>query len=578
MGLVRSLVLCAACLACVDGTLGSTSAPRHAQSENTPSRPPVVLTADIRSVLSTGTPGWRDPQAESERVALEAVYRTLAYAPLWLDTSGRPTMDAEEAIALLRGADTDGLQPSDYRVDELGVELTAARATLATAGATGSSETRARLATLDVNLTRAVTLYLRHLHTGRVTPAALGFRVAPRPDEHDFAALVADAVMGHRLRSLADSLVPPLALYRNLRARLADYRLLAADTSMAAPPTTERSVHPGEPYPGVAALHRLLVAVGDVRGDTPVPEGQVYQGALVDGVARFQRRHGLTPDGVLGRATQQALGVPLRTRVQQMEWSLERLRWLPHIGPGPLVAVNIPMFRLWAWDSVVDNPVPQFDMGVIVGRAVETQTPVFIEQMREVIFRPYWNVPLSIVRQEIASAVARTPDYLERQNMEIVAGPGDASPTVVASSEALARLTRGEWRVRQRPGPGNALGLVKFNFPNDESVYMHGTPAQELFARARRDFSHGCIRLEDPVRLAEWVLKDQAGQEPWTRDRVTEAMRGPRATTRSVALARPVQVVLFYLTAAVMPADGAVWFAEDIYRHDQRLARALASR
>src|SRR6185436_16464975 len=224
-----------------------------------------------------------------------------------------------------------------------------------------------------------------------------------------------------------------------------------------------------------------------------------------------------------------------------------------------------------AWDAVPTSEMPSLAMDVIVGRALRTQTPVFIEQMHEVIFRPYWNVPPSIARHEIFPILERDPDYLRRQNMEIVRGPGDDARVVAATAENLARLRQGALRVRQRPGPGNALGLVKFVFPNEENVYMHGTPAQELFSRSRRDFSHGCVRVEDPVALAEWVLNDRP---EWTRDGILAAMNGTQPV--HVTLARPIHVILFYTTAAVMPEDGTIHFVEDIYRHDERLARALA--
>jgi murein L,D-transpeptidase YcbB/YkuD len=207
-----------------------------------------------------------------------------------------------------------------------------------------------------------------------------------------------------------------------------------------------------------------------------------------------------------------------------------------------------------------------------VGRALRTQTPVFVEEMRHVVFRPYWNVPPSILRNEILPVLARDAGYLKRQNMEIVSGAGDDADVLAVTPENIARLRQGTARLRQRPGPDNALGLVKFVFPNDENVYMHGTPAQQLFARSRRDFSHGCVRLEDPVALAQWVLSDQP---EWTRERILAAMAGP--APRQVNLSRPLRVILFYTTAAVMPDDGTVRFAEDIYGHDAKLARALGA-
>ena len=192
--------------------------------------------------------------------------------------------------------------------------------------------------------------------------------------------------------------------------------------------------------------------------------------------------------------------MPLSWRVRQIELALERLRWLPHLGEQRFLAVNIPMFRLWAWEEMSATGVPSFGTGVIVGRALNTQTPIFVEEMRDVIFRPYWNVPRSILRHEILPAIARDPDYLQRHDMEIVSGESDGAWIVAVTADTIARLRGGRLRVRQRPGPKNALGLVKFVFPNDANVYLHGTPAPELFSRARRDFSHGCVGSKTRLR------------------------------------------------------------------------------
>ena len=229
------------------------------------------------------------------------------------------------------------------------------------------------------------------------------------------------------------------------------------------------------------------------------------------------------------------------------------------------------MFQLWVWDTIPPNGAPSFGMDIIVGRALNRQTPVFVEEMQYVIFRPYWNVP-AVDRswRNRPGTSARDPDYLRRQDMEIVSGPGDDARPVPLSAESLAELERGRLRVRQRPGPKNSLGLVKFVFPNDANVYLHGTPAPQLFRQTRRDFSHGCVRVADPVALAEWAL---TGQDEWTRDRIVAAMNADRPM--QVNLTRPIQVILFYVTAAVMPEDGAIRFAEDIYGHDAKLDRAL---
>jgi murein L,D-transpeptidase YcbB/YkuD len=505
-------------------------------------------------------PRWS--RGEGDRLA--ALYDSDS-RPLWVDALGRPRAVAREAVALLASAAADGLDPEDY-----GAGACARQA----AGLEGNPPSPApEVAAFEVALSAGVLRYLQELHEGRVDPRAIGFKMTIPADHHDFAALLRAAVAGGRLAATVEELTPPVAIYGGLRKALARYRELARDPGLGGLEPTGTTVHPGEPYARAAELRRLLVAVGDLAADSAEPlEPATYGGALVEGVRRFQRRHGLEPDGVLGKATQAALEVPLASRVRQLELALERLRWLPHLSAGRFLTVNIPAFRLLAWGPAPRPEAPSLTMAVIVGRALDRETPVFVEQMTEVIFRPYWNVPLSIARGEILPALARDPSYLRRHDMEIVAGPGDDARPVNATAANAALVRQGKLRIRQRPGPANSLGLVKFVFPNDSNVYLHGTPAPQLFARARRDFSHGCVRVEDPVALAEWALADEEG---WTRERILEAMDGERS--RHVELRRPIQVLLFYVTAVVSSEDGAVRFVADVYGHDARLDRALDS-
>jgi len=315
-----------------------------------------------------------------------------------------------------------------------------------------------------------------------------------------------------------------------------------------------------------------LALEGDLaEADVRVASADHYDEVLAAGVRRFQERHGFAADGIVGSRTLAALRAPLATRVRQLELALERLRWLPDLGYRRTIVVNIPMFQLWAWDERPLGSLPPIAMDIIVGRARRTRTPVFVESMQEVIFRPYWNVPRSILRNELLPAMRADPAYLSTHHFEVVSGEGNDARPVEVDADALERGT-GRLRLRQRPGVANALGPVKFLFPNVEGVYMHGTPTPGLFKRDRRDFSHGCIRVADPAALAVWVLGRTPG---WTATRVAEAMAsGP--LSQSVTLAERIDVVLYYMTAYVRPEDGAVRFAEDIYGHDAVLERALA--
>lgn len=502
-------------------------------------------------------------RAVDGRAELTELYRPLAFEPLWIDATGALNQSAHDALRLLDYAADEGLDPADYDVAGLRSLVDALRDQPASFDA---------IAAADVALTNGVLCYLHDLHMGRVDPRAIGFQLNVPKDGHDFATLLREAVAKGQIVQTARAWTPRDPQYPALAVALQRYRALLPHES-SAPPPPPTSVHPGERYGALPALHARLLLLGDLDPQTPIPDGDVYRGAIVDGVKHFQLRHGLDPDGVLGKQTMAQLAVPLAWRVRQLELAMERLRWLPHQGDERLVLVNTATFRLSAWDTIPPAGAPSFTTGVIVGRATTAQTPIFAARLTEIIFRPYWNVPTSIVRKEILPTLARQPGYLERERMELVAGQSDTSPVVAATPENLARLRGGTVRLRQRPGADNALGRIKFSFPNENDVYMHATPAQVLFARSRRDFSHGCVRVEDPVGLAEWVLKAQPG---WDRERITAAMD---ATTSSrVAVRVPLRVVLFYSTAAVLLDSGDVAFADDIYHHDVWLDRALQAR
>jgi L,D-transpeptidase YcbB len=498
-----------------------------------------------------------------EHRELGELYGGGADGPLWLDAWGRPGRDAREAMALMSAAANDGLDPGDYNV--LGI------AALSALVSDPSGATASTIARFDASLSVSTLRYLSDLHLGRVDPRAMRFRV-PNREPHDFVGPLRAALAQHRIPALAEEFTPSIPLYRQLRDALARYRTLAADPLLQSLTLPAVTVRPGEPCTSAGGLARRLEALGDLPADDPPAPGAVYDGSLVEGVRRFQRRHGLEPDGVLGKATRAALNVPIAWRARQIELALERLRWVPDIGEERFLAVNIPMFRVWGIQPAATRSTLSFSTEVIVGRALNTQTPVLVEEMEHVIFRPYWNVPASIVRQEIMPAARRDANYLQRHNMEIVDGQSDNARVVPATPANLERARQGGMRIRQRPGANNSLGLVKFVFPNDANVYMHGTPAQALFSRPRRDFSHGCIRVADPVGLAEWVLSDHP---EWTREQIISAMNGHQP--RRVDLRRPIRVVLFYITAVVTLEDG-VHFVADIYGHDARLDAYLTRR
>jgi murein L,D-transpeptidase YcbB/YkuD len=294
----------------------------------------------------------------------------------------------------------------------------------------------------------------------------------------------------------------------------------------------------------------------------------LYSGPLVDAVKHFQERHGLAPDGRLGQETLKQLNKPLSTRVEQLRLTLERWRWVPYELPNPPVVVNIPEFRLRAYNS--DGKIG-FTTNVIVGKAYRTQTPVFEEDMKFVVFRPYWNVPPSIRRSEIVPAVKKNRSYVANKGYEVTTPEGTVVTSGVITDDVLGQLSAGKLLVRQKPGPSNALGLVKLMFPNEYNVYLHSTPAQALFSRSRRDFSHGCIRVEQAAELAAWVLRDKP---EWPLERVRAAMQSGKDNVQ-INLSRPVPVLILYGTA-VVDEENQVHFFDDIYGHDSALEKVLA--
>jgi L,D-transpeptidase YcbB len=272
------------------------------------------------------------------------------------------------------------------------------------------------------------------------------------------------------------------------------------------------------------------------------------------------------PGGVVGRATLTQLQVPPAVRSRQIELALERLRWTPLMQGPRMVVINVPEFVLRAYEVQDGRIRVRHEMKVIVGKTPDTRTPLFDEDMRFIEFSPYWNVPASIARNELVPRLRRDPGYYTREGFEFVAGDGSVDTTLSAVN--LNAVLVGQQRIRQRPGPHNALGTIKFVFPNRAHIFLHDTPGKPLFERSRRDFSHGCIRVEQPLALATFVMR---GMPAWTEERIRDAMAAGQSST--VALAEPVPVLIAYGTALVK--DGRVHFFDDLYGYDRLLDDAL---
>jgi len=482
---------------------------------------------------------------------------------LWWVKGTEPTAQARQVIALLLKADQKGLSAEDYDGSRWNDRL--AKLKPAT-----RQPTEADAVKFDLALTVCAMRYISDLHIGKVNPKHFGFALDDESKRYDLAEFLKDHVVGAGdVAGVLAQVEPPYPGYRRTIQALHTYVEFAKKDDGEQLPAVKKAIMPGDTYPGVPRLTRLLRLLGDLRADANVPaDKSIFSGALVDAVKNFQRRLGRDPNGRLDAQTLADLNVPLSRRVRQMQLTLERWRWLPDAYQKTLIVANIPEFRLRAYDKDFRIGVA---MKIVVGKAYgHHNTPVFSDTMQYVVFHPYWEVPPSITRAEMVPHVVRDPDYLAKEGFEVVDSKRNVVSTGTITPEVLGQIHAGKLFVRQKPGPKDALGLVKFVFPNSYNVYMHDTPRTEFFAKPRRDFSHGCIRLEKPAELAAWVLRDNPG---WTPERIRAAMNS--STTQKVNLAHPIPVFIVYATVIVME-DGLVHFYDDIYGHDATLDKVLA--
>jgi murein L,D-transpeptidase YcbB/YkuD len=491
----------------------------------------------------------------------EEFYASFGNSLAWIQL-GEPTPQALQVIGVLESAEEKGLHPEDYDGSLWKARLDALRAP--------NRPSEADLVQFDVALTLAAMRFLSDVCVGRINPKAAHFALGVEDKSLDLPAFLNDRVVNaSNPRSAMESAEPQFPEYRRTLDALHVYLKLAREDRGETLPVPSRAIRPGQSYAGARSLATLLKRLGDLSSVKTESQNR-YKGDVVEAVKHFQGRHGLEPDGVLDARTFAQLNTPLQRRVEQLELTLERLRWLPSSSSYPPIVVNIPEFRLYI---VNDEHHIVSSMNVVVGRAYHHETPLFEGEIQSVIFRPAWNVPIEIVRRELLPQIDKDPGYLEENAYEIVDPDGHSVILDEATAEVVKDdLRAGRLLLRQRPGPENSLGLVKFEFPNPFDVYLHDTPAHELFSKSRRDFSHGCVRVEEPSALAEWVLRDNP---EWTPERIRSAMDGNE--TLRVTPAHPTPVWILYATAVVLE-DGQVHFFDDVYGHDAELERALAER
>jgi len=536
---------------------GPLSNPAAAHQPETVAQGSSQSAVQIREIIASGNlPDLRWPDFSDYKSHLNAFYEPYGYSFAWV-RQGQPSTQAGAMIEVLKQADSKGLNSEDYDASRWTDRLRKL-----------SDPTAA--AQFDAALTVCVMRYISDLRIGRVNPRHLSFGINLERKKYGLPQFVrARIAEASNIQAALDEVEAHFAGYKRTLAGLQLYRKLSQEDDGEKLPDVTKNITPGQEYAGIPRLTRLLRLLGDLPSSAETKPGNIYQEPLVKSVKHFQHRHGLAADGLLTTQTVKQLNVPLRDRVEQLRLTLERWRWVRREFPQPPVVVNIPEFRLRAFD---DSGKPTLTTNVVVGKAYRHETPVFEDEMQYVVFRPYWNVPPGIQRSEIVPALQRDPNYLSENNYEITEPNGSVLDSSAISEEVLRQLRAGKLAIRQKPGSDNALGLVKLIFPNVHGVYLHSTPAQQLFSRSRRDFSHGCIRVEKAAELAAWALADN--KQDWSLEKVLQAMNGTKDNVQ-VNLSRPIPVLILYGTA-VADENMVIHFFDDIYGHDAELQKVLA--
>ena len=493
----------------------------------------------IAAVLVNRPETVRVGEQSADAAVLRDFYGERGFAPLWI-VDGRPNGRAEALARAVAAAPRDGLVAEDYPLPTL---------------AGDAPEEHARY---DLAMSAVLVRWAMDLNDGRVTPKQADPEHYIFHRDLDPAGVLESLALADDPARYLSSLAPPSSLYRGLRRALLAYAKLAAEGGWEPLPDGE-TLKRGMTGPRVGALREHLRSTGDLT--IPSREPEVFDQGLAFAVEAFQRRHGLLVDGIVGPETLAALNVPVEERIRQIVLNMERARWLPpHLGDKH-VFVNMAGFEL----DVVEYGAIDMTMRVIVGKTYR-QTPVFSGQISYLEFNPYWTVPYSIATKDILPKAKRDPTYLVNQGIRVFNGGSEVS----ALSVDWTALDRGNfpYTLRQDPGQQNALGRVKFMFPNRFAVYLHDTPSRSLFSRTVRTLSSGCIRVEKPLELAADLL-DEDG---WSMERIRATIDSGRRTVARLPV--PVPVHLTYVTAWA-GEGGSINFRKDVYGRDKRLARAL---
>ena len=504
--------------------------------------------AEVRDAISVEAELLRDSGKLSfngVRIAAAGLvvdlYETLAFAPQW-EVPGQ----AEELLEVIHSVDYEGLRPVDYHLDRIATTQQSLDA-----GQELSSRGRAAY---DMMLTDSLMRLVYHLRYGKANPDT----PAGAPG---LALAVQQLLDAESLSAAIAALAPRSAHYQRLRSQLLRYRILAESGGWPLIPDGP-TIRPGDADSRLATVAQRLVVSGDLDEADAVLARAAYSEALQEAVRRFQHRHGLEADALIGAATLRALNVPVERRIDQIRVNLDRARWVAAGDSDDVLLVNIPGFRA----DIIRDGKTVWTTKVVVGER-ETQTPEFRSDLRHVVFNPTWTVPYSIATEELLPKIKQDRHYLDRGGYEVLDPAGERiDPASIDWSKIVEENFR--FTLVQRPGPANQLGEIKFIFPNEYSICMHDTPAKELFKKAKRAFSHGCVRVDKPLAFAERVLD----KEGWTREQIDAGVQSRK--TQTVALSEPLPVFVVYWTTTVDDL-GTIHFYEDIYARDAGVLDAI---
>ena len=485
-------------------------------------------------------------------------YRQRNFQPAWISNSGLQNT-GEDLLSAIHDADLEGLNPKDYHVQLLDSMLHKFGMDLKTKVPVKIEY----LMNLEILLSDAFLLFGNHLLSGRVNPETIDLEWLTVRPEADLIEILNEALSTGHIRQTLMSLLPDIPCYAQLRREMELYKSIAQQGGWPIVPPGE-SIIKGEQGLRVAALSARLIASGDLN-ERSLAARSTFDDTLELAVKKFQNRHGLRPDGEVGRSTIEALNIPALEYFRRIAVNMERWRWLNRNLGNQYIMVNIAAFTL----DVIENNKIVLSIPVVVGKDYR-QTPVFSAKMSYLVLNPYWNVPETIATEDILTAVKKDPGYLVKRNIVVLPNWRDTT-RIDPYKVDWASFTKENlpYRFRQAPGRQNALGRIKFMFPNEYDIYIHDTPAKADFRRTQRAFSSGCIRVEDPVGLAAFLLQ---GNSKWERETIEAALDSVEDFV--IRLPEPIPVHIFYCTAWVNE-DGKVNFREDIYDRDEPVLKAL---